>query len=83
MGNELETLNNGYEPTGTISGDVRTHTFLGAVARLGVNTGIGMMMVDGGSTRALTLGSGSLMALRGDSRAPQVLPRADATTSAE
>jgi hypothetical protein len=73
MGNELETLSNGHEPTGTISGDVRS-TFLGPVTSLGVNTGIGMMMVDVASTRALMLGSGSRVALRWDLEAPQVLP---------
>jgi putative spermidine/putrescine transport system ATP-binding protein len=71
---ELELLSNGHEPAGTLAGSVRTHTFLGPVTRLGVETGLGTIMVDVPSTRALGLASDSRVALRWDPATPQVLP---------
>lgn len=71
---DLEPLANGHEPAGTVAGDVLNHTFLGAVTRLAVATDLGTIMVDVPSTRALTLGSGTRVALRWESTTPRLLP---------
>jgi len=64
-------------PDGGLVGRVITHTFMGSVTRLIVESAVGELMVDVGSARALSLGSGSRVALTWDPAAPRLLALSD------
>jgi len=71
---ELAPLGNGATPPDhSLEGKVRTHTFLGPVTRLGVESPIGEMVVDIGSTQALSLAQGTPVALAWDPAAPRLI----------
>jgi putative spermidine/putrescine transport system ATP-binding protein len=69
---ELQRLEDGAPETG-IKGKVRSHTFLGPVTRLNVETPIGEIIVDVGSSRALTLSEGTGVALAWDPATPRLI----------
>ena len=64
-------------PEGGLAGAIRSHTFLGPVTRLKVDSSIGELTVDVGTTQALSLGEGARVALQWDPQAPRLIDLSD------
>jgi len=74
---ELETRATDVPQQRPLEGTVSTHTFLGSVTRLTVETSVGRITADIPSTRALTLGVGTPVTLGWDPKAPNIIDLSD------
>ena len=64
-------------PEGALEAWVKGFTFLGSVTRLRVASAVGELLVDVGSTRALTLGEGTRVALSWEPEVPRLIAQVD------
>ena len=71
---ELDRLDDGAAvPDGGLEGKVRSHTFLGPVTRLSVESAIGEIIVDIASARALALAEGTRVVMVWDPASPRLI----------
>jgi putative spermidine/putrescine transport system ATP-binding protein len=71
---EIESLEDGASvPDGGLEGKVRSHTFLGPVTRLNVESAIGEIVADIASVRALSLAEGTRVVMVWDPASPRLI----------
>lgn len=64
---------NGHVPGGVILGTVTSHTFLGAVTRVGIESPVGSLMADIPSVEALGMGVGEKVGVHWDPATPRLI----------